>query len=97
MTSRSWALLALVAACSCSRDNKPLQRYECTCSFLTDFDDPSGQSVVICQTDRQRAEAAAKGCAQSAAPAPVQQCRCSVASKGAEACKSGYCHVKEHR
>ncbi len=62
-------------------------------------DDPSGQSVVVCQPDRARAEAAAKGCAQSAAPAPVQRCRCSsmAGATGSEPCKSGYCNVKEHR
>lgn len=108
----SWllGLWSLVTAClallwllgggvlACSRDGGRAQRYDCSCTFLTDFDDPSGQLVVVCQPDQERAEAAAKGCAQSAAPAPVEQCRCSVAgASGSEPCQSGYCHVKEHR
>ena len=94
------ALLAVLAggALSCSRDGGKVRRYDCSCTFLTDFDDKSGQSVVVCQPDRARAEAAAKGCAQSAAPAPVEQCRCAAAgATGSEPCQSGDCHVKEHR
>jgi hypothetical protein len=94
------ALLALLGggALSCSRAGGRAQRYDCRCTFLTDFDDPSGQLVVVCQPDQERAEAAAKGCAQSAAPAPVEQCRCSPAgASGSAPCQSGYCHVKEHR
>jgi len=81
----------LVAGMSCKRE--PSQRFDCTCHFLTDFDDASRQSVEVCAADPRRAEAAARGCAQSAAPAPVQSCSCRAADR--PGCPPDDCRIHE--
>jgi hypothetical protein len=62
---------AVLAAC----DDRG-HRVVCTCTFLTDFDDSSSRDVTVCAPTADRAPNVARGCAQSAAPAPVQRCTC---------------------
>jgi hypothetical protein len=78
------AALSLASA-ACEKGN----RYDCSCSFLTDYDDASKQLVEVCAPSLERAAAFAKGCAQSGAPAPIQACVCRPG--GAEPCRAGAC------
>ena len=71
------------------------QEHRCDCTFFTDFDDPSSTEVRVCVARAADAVEAAKGCAQSGSPAPVQACTCAP-SKGA-ACKVGACRVADHK
>jgi hypothetical protein len=87
------ALVAL-ALVACRGDRG--ERYECRCAFLTDFDDASGSRLGVCAAADDEAVAAARGCAQSAAPAPVQSCACERA-RGAPPCRRGDCEVSPHR
>lgn len=63
--------------------------FRCSCTSLTDFDDALTVRVDVCETSVDEARGRAKGCAQSVAPAPVQDCACVASS---EAARSG-CHV----
>lgn len=67
-------LVALRAAAGC-RD-EPGRPYACSCAFLTDFDDASSLPARVCAPSAERAPAIARGCAQTTAPAPVQECTC---------------------
>lgn len=95
-----WPLLllgALALTCGgCSKEQG--QRFECRCQFLTDYDDSSAQAVEICASSADQAAGVAKGCAQSAAPAPIQSCSCAAAKSTATgACTVGDCQVREHK
>ena len=72
------------------------QRFECRCGFLTDYDDSSVQAVEVCAANAGDAPAVARGCAQSAAPAPIQSCECG-ASKNAAKCVVGKCEVNAEK
>jgi hypothetical protein len=65
------------------------------------MDDASAQRIEVCETSKERAEAAALGCAQSGAPARVEKCACTALSTGdgaaPRACRAGDCTVHEHR
>lgn len=50
--------------------------YACSCAFLTDTDKASAQHVTVCAPDPNAALERAASCAQSAAPATVEGCRC---------------------
>ena len=67
--------------------------YHCSCAFLTDYDDGSTQEVEVCAQSVERAPAVARGCAQSAAPAPIQECTCKPATSS-RPCRAGECAVK---
>lgn len=88
-------LLVIVALSGCKKDG-PVERFACDCPFLTDFDDGSAQRVEVCATGISHAVEVARGCAQSAAPAPIQSCTCRP-SKQKTACKAGYCEAKAER
>jgi hypothetical protein len=66
--------------------------WQCTCTFLTDYDDPSRHEVEVCAPVRERAEAQARGCAQSGAPAPIQRCECQPLAGAA--CAVGACRAR---
>jgi hypothetical protein len=89
----AWLALALSSALVACDDKGA--SYACTCSFLTDFDDASSESVVVCASSPERAAPMARGCAQSAAPAPVQSCRCAL--RGGPVCRDGACEVVQKR
>jgi hypothetical protein len=78
-------LLAALAGSGCERGT----RFECTCGFLTDYDDASKQVVDVCAPSPERASEFAKGCAQSGAPAPIHSCACRPTS--GEPCRAGQC------
>jgi hypothetical protein len=87
--------LSFVAGCS-RGPGVEAQRWGCDCTFLTDMDDSSAQKIEVCESTKERAEAAAVGCAQSGAPARVERCSCAAVA-GGPACRAGDCTVAEHR
>lgn len=82
------AFVALMAAAlaGCSAKGAP---FECRCEFLTDFDDASKLDVRVCAANEREAPSVARGCAQLAAPAPVQSCACSAGSPEPAPCREG--------
>jgi hypothetical protein len=84
------ALFLGAAAAGCPAERGDV--YDCTCTFLTDFDDPSRHEVLVCAPSSERAPAIARGCAQAGAPAPVQGCACRKAAAGT--CALGECRMK---
>ena len=90
------AAVVLVGATSGCKDD-PGASYACDCAFLTDTDDTSIQKVEVCESTPERAQQAARGCAQSGAPATVQSCSCTAKNEKKDACKAGDCTVLEHR
>lgn len=86
----------LVFAGGCKRDDQPLSRFACRCTFLTDTDDTSEQRVEVCATAVEAARSEAEGCAQTAAPAPIQGCQCEAAATTA-ACAPKTCQIHERR
>jgi hypothetical protein len=89
------AVLSLSAA-SCKRDDQPLSRFSCRCTFLTDTDDTSEQRVEVCGTAADSAAYEAEGCAQSAAPAPIQACQCQPVTSN-EPCGAKTCKISDYR
>ncbi|MBW2456811.1 MAG: hypothetical protein JRI68_20000 [Deltaproteobacteria bacterium] len=86
----------MVSAGGCKGDDQPLSRFACRCTFLTDTDGTSEQRVEVCATAVEAANSEAEGCAQSAAPAPIQGCQCeSIAKTGP--CPPKTCQVHERR
>jgi len=81
----------LVAGCS----KEPGQDYACKCTFLTDFDDGSSIDVDVCSPTQERLDGFARGCAQQAAPAPVEACTCKLERADA-ACEVGSCRLRVH-
>ncbi|MBW2527096.1 MAG: hypothetical protein JRI23_23140 [Deltaproteobacteria bacterium] len=92
---RAAALAGVVLTCStlaaCEADRG--KSFDCRCHFLTDFDDPSTQAVEICAASDEEAGQVARGCAQSAAPAPIQSCSCTPAPSSTP-CSKGSCRAK---
>ena len=88
-------LVISMAGASCRQEQ--LAAYRCQCEFLTDFDDASAQTVEVCSASLERAAEVARGCAQSAAPAPVQSCQCQPAPGPSSACASEQCRPLAHR
>ncbi len=86
----------LVFAGGCRRDDQPLSRFACRCSFLTDTDDTSEQRVEVCAAAVEAARWEAEGCAQTAAPAPIQGCQCEPAAQTGP-CPPKTCQVHERR
>ena len=84
------AVLVCVALAS-SACEEPGGRFACDCAFLTDFDDSSTLRVEVCAANFDEAGATARGCAQSAAPARVESCRCHPTR---ERCRRGDCALK---
>lgn len=95
MKSLALAVAALGALPGC-RGAEPGRWYRCECELLTDYDAPHGRSVEICSPGAGRAAAAARGCVQSAAPAPVQSCLCRAAPAAAP-CRAGECRAAQGR
>lgn len=81
------ALAVALALAGCTR--KEGAPFECECEFLTDYDDASKQAVRVCAKDDGEALVEARGCAQLAAPAPVQSCRCARAQEAGPPCRIG--------
>jgi len=71
-----------MALTSCRAE--PGHTYACTCSYLTDFDDGAKTDVSVCAPTPERAADIARGCAQSAAPAPIQTCTCTPSASACE-------------
>jgi hypothetical protein len=68
--------------------------YRCSCSFLTDYDDPAKVSIAVCSPSREQASSIGRGCAQSGAPAPVQGCACDLdGPRAGVTCRSGDCEI----
>lgn len=68
------SLAAALAGAACGRrEGRP---FACDCAFLTDYDDGSKVSIEVCVAVSEPSEPAARGCAQSGAPAPVERCDC---------------------
>ncbi len=88
-------VLGLSSACERKTDGAA-ERFACSCDFLTDTDKPSVQRVEVCAVNLELARQQAIGCAQSAAPAPIQTCACEPQTKG-PSCRAGYCKALERR
>ena len=89
-------LVVVLVAPSCRETTHRARSFDCDCSWLSDYDDASGQRVTVCAASDEDAKQAAEGCAQSAAPAPIQGCHCW--EKSAETpCKLGDCTAHAHR
>jgi hypothetical protein len=80
--------LLLVPACPAERGSV----HRCTCSYLTDFDDPATHPIEVCAQNPSRAEPVARGCAQAAAPAPIQACTCQPSAR-TQSCSVGDCFL----
>lgn len=85
-------LIALVVA-GCPKERG--QDYVCKCTFLTDFDDGSSIDINVCSPTLERLDAFARGCAQQAAPAPVEACTCKLENADAN-CEAGACRLRVH-
>jgi hypothetical protein len=83
----------LISAALFACDRGKLERHECECAFLTDYDDGSGVRVSLCASEARSTELA-KGCAQSAAPAPIEACTC---RPSGAACARETCEAKAER
>jgi hypothetical protein len=83
------ALCILVASCSKERG----QEYACKCTFLTDFDDGSSIDVDVCSPTPERLDGFARGCAQQAAPAPIEACTCKL-ERRESVCEAGSCRLR---
>jgi len=90
------ALVVVATSAGCPRDDPPRQRFACRCTFLTDTDDTSEQRVEVCAAGVEVARSEAEGCAQSAAPAPIQSCACE-AQPSDQPCPPKTCKVHERR
>ena len=90
-----WVALLVVAG-GCRGNEPSLSRFACRCTFLTDTDDTSEQRVEVCAAAVEAAQSEAEGCAQSAAPAPIQGCRCESRSS-TQPCPPKTCQVHERR
>ena len=85
------AILALLAVgAGCKRSASAGQPFSCDCELLTDTDGVSSVKVTICEADPRLAERAARGCAQSGAPAQIQSCACR-SDPSAARCSPGSC------
>lgn len=84
-------LLGLAAGCEGAPEKAASKRFACTCAFLTDTDGASSLSLQVCAAPEARDDAA-RGCAQTAAPATVERCDCQ-ATEGA--CDGDLCTVLE--
>jgi hypothetical protein len=84
-------LVVVVAACSKEQG----QDYACKCTFLTDFDDGSSIDVNVCSPSLERLDGFARGCAQAAAPAPIEACTCKLERSDAS-CSAGACRLRVH-
>jgi hypothetical protein len=78
--------LASTLAAGCRSEGAP---FACECDMLTDFDDAHKETVKVCARDASEAPSVAQGCAQLAAPMPVQRCACSPAKDAPPTCKEG--------
>ena len=96
LSKRHWipivvVLLAAAAGCKKSEPPKPGKWVECTCPYLTDFDDVAKHSLEVCVPEGMKAEKAAFGCASKMTHGPAEPCTCGQ-PKGpcevAEDCKS---------
>lgn len=87
------AILLVLSAVGCKNapEKAATKRFACTCAFLTDTDGASSLSLQVCAAPEARDEAA-RGCAQTAAPATVERCNCQ-ATEGA--CDEDQCTVFE--
>jgi hypothetical protein len=91
------AMLPLLAVgAACKRSASDGQPFSCDCELLTDTDGVSSVKVTICEADPSVAERAARGCAQSGAPAQIQSCSCQ-SIPGTASCQPGSCKVEERR
>ena len=91
--ARALGALALTLF-ACERQSEPKRLFSCQCEFLTDTDGSSEQRVEVCAPGQIAAVDAAAGCAQAAAPAPIQGCRCE-ATTGK--CPPDDCRAHEYR
>jgi len=88
----SFGAFALVAtAASCSKEQG--HDYACKCTFLTDFDDGSSIDIDVCSPSLERLDGFARGCAQAAAPAPIEACTCTLERADA-GCSVGACRLR---
>lgn len=86
-------VIALVIIASCSKERG--HEYECKCTFLTDFDDASSIDVDVCSPTPERLDGFARGCAQQAAPAPIEACTCK-SERADSVCEVGSCRLRVH-
>ncbi len=80
------ALAASSGLAACASDGAP---YACECDMLTDFDDAHREAVKVCARSSEDAPSVARGCAQLAAPMPVQSCTCAPARDAPSPCREG--------
>jgi hypothetical protein len=87
-----WLVLAAALAPACRAERGA--PFACACTWVTDFDDEARTNVEVCAADAEQSVHVARGCAQSAAPGPVQRCTCQ-ARGDPGACALGACRVVE--
>jgi hypothetical protein len=90
-SAAAFLLAAALASAGCREQGS---YYRCSCSFLTDYDDPARLSINVCSPSREQASSIGRGCAQSGAPAPVQSCSCDLEpARAGVSCRSGDCEL----
>lgn len=80
------ALVVSLGLAACASEGAP---YACECDMLTDFDDAHQEAVKVCARSPDDAPSVARGCAQLAAPMPVQSCKCAPAKDAPSPCREG--------
>jgi len=77
-----FAACAWLGACK-TDDSASSARYwnRCTCSYISDFDEPGAAPVEVC-SEGQRAEEVAKACVRNDGVGIPTSCRCEAMSRG---------------
>ncbi len=83
--------LAVFMLIGCSKEQGHM--YACKCTFLTDFDDGSSIDVDVCSPSYERLDGFVRGCAQQAAPAPIEACLCGTEHSSVP-CDVGSCRLR---
>lgn len=73
---RALALVVLLAACNRNQAPQPGARHDCTCTYLTDYDDTARVVVDTCIADGKKPEDEARYCAAESAHNHIDKCEC---------------------
>ena len=87
------ALVLMPGTSGCSKKGKPFkgQWYQCTCPYLTDFDDVAKHSLDVCVPEGATPTKEAYECATHLTHGPSEACTCAAAKgpcDGSRLCKS---------
>jgi hypothetical protein len=89
---RAFALLVVLAACNQTKAPQPGARHECTCTYLTDYDDTAHVAIDACIADGKKVDDEARYCAAESAHNHIDKCECKATgvrcdARAKDACK----------